>query len=66
MKYFQFATVDQKMFSISSIKFSKINLHSLSIALYTLYALDISNPNWMAGTVYTIPQEKLTLVALNI
>ena len=38
MKYFQFAIVDQKMFSISGIKFSEINLHSLSIALYTLYA----------------------------
>ena len=34
MKYFQFATADQKMFSISGVKLPKINLHSLSIALY--------------------------------
>ena len=35
MKYFQFAIADKKMFSISGVKLPKINLHSLSIALYT-------------------------------
>ena len=34
MKYFQFAIADQKMFSVSGVKLPKINLHSLSIALY--------------------------------
>ena len=34
MKYFQFAIADKKMFSISGVKLPKINLHSLSIALY--------------------------------
>ena len=42
MKYFQSAIVDQEMFSISGIKFPKINLHSLSNSILHSLCLKVA------------------------
>ena len=42
----------------------KLDVHSVSMVLYILNALAISNPNWMRGMVCIIPKKILIFVAL--